>query len=93
MTLEGKALTWFQNIPPRSIMDLNTLAQGFVAACSKMGIKHNTVAQIYNFKQKHGESVRDSATRMKQYIARCLELEIPAKERLVSLFLEGLLNK
>ncbi|MCO5595516.1 hypothetical protein L7F22_049561 [Adiantum nelumboides] len=93
MTLEEKALTWFQNIPPRTVTDLNTLVQRFVAACSKIGIKHNMVAQIYSFKQKQGETVRDCATRMNQYVARCPELEIPTEERLVSLFLEGLLNK
>ena len=62
-----------------------------------MGIKHNTVAQIYNFKQKTHENVRDCASQLRQYIARCpareIPSQIPSQERLVSLFLEGLSNK
>ena len=67
--------------------------EGFITAFSKMGIKHNTVAQIYNFKQKTHKNVRDFVSRLRQYIARCPAREIPSQERLVSLFLEGLSNK
>ena len=58
-----------------------------------MGIKHNVVAQIYGFVQKENESVRDCANRLRQYIARCPEGEMPSSQRLVSIFLEGLANK
>ena len=37
--------------------------------------------------------MRDYSKRLKKYLLRCLEIEIPSQERLVSLFLEGLLNR
>ena len=37
--------------------------------------------------------VRDCAYRLMQYMARCPEKEFPSPEKLVSIFLEGLLNK
>ena len=58
-----------------------------------MGIKHNVVALIYGFVQKENKSVRDCANRLRQYISRCPEGEMPSSPRLVSIFLEGLLNK
>ena len=58
-----------------------------------MGIKHNAVAQIYSFKQKDHETVRDCVNRLKQYIARCLDEEKPSQARLISVFLEGLKNR
>ena len=78
----------FHSIPtsPRS-------EERFVATFLKMGIKHNVVALIYGFAQKEGETVRDCANRLRQYIARCPEGEMPSPSRLVSIFLEGLLNK
>ena len=57
------------------------------------GIKHNTVTKIYNFKQLESETVRDCSKRLKNYIVRCLEIEIPNQKQLVSLFLEGILNR
>ena len=53
-----------------------------------MGIKHNTIAHIYNFKQKGHETVRDCANRLRQYIARCPTHEIPSHEALSVAFLE-----
>ena len=58
-----------------------------------MGIKHNVVAQIYSFGQKKNEFVRDCANRLRQYISRCPNREMPGPDRLISLFLEGLSNK
>lgn len=58
-----------------------------------MGPKHTSVTQINAFKQKEHESVRDCVNRLKQYIARCPDDEIPSQKRLVSIFLEGLQNK
>ena len=49
--------------------------------------------QIHGFKQKSYECVRDGANRLTQYLARCLEEEMPSQERLVFIFLEGLENK
>ena len=57
LTLESKALTWFQTLGPESKISLNRLEEDFIAAFSKMGIKHNVVAQIYSFFQKENESV------------------------------------
>ena len=94
MTLEGKALSWFQTLDPGMYVRFEQVEEGFITAFLKMGIKHNTVAQIYNFKQKTHENVRDCASRLRQYIARCPAREIPSQERLlVSLFLEVLSNK
>ena len=71
LTLEGKALMWFQTLGPESKESLNQLERDFIAAFSKMGIKHNAMAQIFSFQQKDHETVRDCVNRLKQYIARC----------------------
>ena len=57
LTLEGKALTWFQMLEPKLKESLASLEKEFIFAFSKMGIKHNTVGQIHNFKQKEHELV------------------------------------
>ena len=48
---------------------------------------------ITKFKQEEKESVRDCANRLKQYIAKCPERELPTAEKSVSIFLEGLRDK
>ena len=58
-----------------------------------MEIRYNVVAQIYAFKQKDHESMRDYANCLKQYITRCPTDEKPGQTRLISIFLEGLRNK
>ena len=58
-----------------------------------MGLKHNTVALIYPFRQGEHESVRDSASRLRQYVNRCPAHKKPSQGRLISLFLEGLRDK
>lgn len=93
LMLEGKALSWFQTLEPTQYEQLEQVEEGFIMAFSKMGIKHNTVAQIYKFKQKPHETVKDCASRLRQYVTRCPAREIPSQKRLVSLFLEGLVNK
>ena len=70
--------------------DFDILVKQFIEAHTKIGIKHNTITLILNFKQGDKETVRQSIDRMKQYIARCPESELPKQERLVSCFLEGL---
>ena len=93
LTLEGKALSWFQTLEPDTFKEFEALENDFIAAFLKMGIKHNVVALIYGFVQKENESVRDCANRLRQYISRCPEGEMPSSQRLVSIFLEGLTNK
>ena len=93
LTLEGKALSWFQNQEVKSLTKFIGLEKDFIAAFSKMGIKHNDVVQIYAFKQKDHESVRDYASCLNQYITRCPTDEKPGQTRLISIFLEGLRNK
>ena len=93
LTLEGKALLWFQTLDPRAFKDFNALEKDFVGAFTKTGIKNSVSALLYEFKQGEKESVRDCANRLRQYISRCPEGEMPGPEKLVSIFLEGLTNK
>ena len=86
-------MSWFQNQEAESLTEFRDLEKNFIAAFSKMGIKHNAVALIYSFKQKEHESVRDCANRLKQYITRCQVEEKPSQGRLISIFLEGLRKK
>ena len=58
LTLEGKALSWFHTLELDMFREFEN---DFIAAFSKMGIKHNIVALIYGFVQKENESVRDYA--------------------------------
>ena len=92
LTLESKALTWFQTLEPKTKESLASLEKDFISTF-KMCIKHNTVVQIYSFKQKDHESVRDCVNRLKQYILRCPDEEKPSQARLLNVFLEGLKNK
>ena len=59
----------------------------------KMGINYSVGSQITNSKQDEKESVRDYANRLRKYIARCPEKELPLQEKSVSIFLEGLRDK
>ena len=93
MTLEGKALSWFQTLEPDSFMEFKALEKGFILAFSKMGIKHNVVALIYGFSKKENKTMRDCANRLRQYISRCPSGKMPSQATLVSIFLEGLRNK
>ena len=78
LTLEGKALTWFQTLEPGVKESLTRLEKDFIFTFSKIGIKHNTVGQIHNFKQKDHESVRDCVSRLKQLYLRCPDNEKPS---------------
>ena len=93
MTLDGAALDWFRDLPKGAYTTLDQLEPDFIKAFSLTGIKHNTVTKIYNFRQLETETVRDCSKRLKKYLLRCPKIEIPSQERLVSLFLEGLLNQ
>ena len=58
LTLENKALLWFQTLEPDTYSDFLALEKGFIVAFLKMGIKHNVVAHISSFTQKENELVR-----------------------------------
>ena len=61
LTMEGKALSWFQTLEPHIKASVQDLEEDFISAFSKMGVKHNIVAKIYAFKQAPYETVRDCA--------------------------------
>lgn len=61
LTLEGKALSWFQTLE-RSVKETqDSLEEDFIAAFSKMGVKLTFVSKIHSFKQADHETVRDCA--------------------------------
>ena len=90
MGSSDSAISWFQTLRSNVLYDFDILVKRFIEAHTKIGIKHNTVTLILNFKQGDKEIVCQSLDRMKQYIARYPESELPKQERLVSYFLEGL---
>ncbi|MCO5611004.1 hypothetical protein L7F22_065252 [Adiantum nelumboides] len=55
LTLEGTALTWFQPLDPELFLNIDNVLREFTEEFSKRGIKHNTVSQIYAFKQRENE--------------------------------------
>ena len=69
------------------------LEEDFIAAFSKMALKHDVLSQIHGLKQNNDESMRDKTNHLRQYLARCPEEEMPSQEMSVSIFLEGLKNK
>ena len=93
MNLDGAALEWLRDLPKGAYTTLDQLEPDFIEAFSLTGMKHNTITKIYNFKQLEIETVRDCSKRLKNYCLRCPKIEIPNQEQLVSLFLEGLLNR
>ena len=93
LTLERRALSWFQILEPIAMIDLSTLEKDFILTSSEMELKHNVFAQIYIFKQKEDKSVRDCTNRLRQYIICCPKDEKPKQGRLISIFLEGLRDK
>ena len=66
------------------------LEKDFIATFSKIGLKFDALFQIHGLKQASDKIVRDYASRLRQYLSRCLEKETPSQEQLVSYFLEGL---
>ena len=74
-------------------LSYEALKKDFIVAFSKTRLKHDVLLQIYEFKQKNDKSVRDGANRLRRYLARCLEEDMPSQERLMSIFLKGLKNK
>ncbi|MCO5546848.1 hypothetical protein L7F22_000285 [Adiantum nelumboides] len=93
LTLEGRALRWFQSLSNATLYDLETLVKAFIKENTKTGIKHNTLTQILDFKQKERETVKDAIARLKSLISRCPPREMPAEDRLISCFLESLRDR
>ncbi|MCO5576475.1 hypothetical protein L7F22_030285 [Adiantum nelumboides] len=93
LTLEGTALTWFQPLDPKIFPNIDNVLREFAEEFSKKSIKHNTVSQIYAFKQQENEKVKEVSLRFKQYIERCPRRELSQDEILSVLFMEGLRNK
>ena len=62
LTLESKALSWFQTLEPHAYGDFVALEKDFIAAFLKMVIKHNVVAQIYSFGQRVSKRLCKSLT-------------------------------
>ena len=82
-----------QTLKSSVLYDFEVLVKHFIDSYSKIGTKYNTVTKILGFKQKDTKTVRECLDRLKTYIARCPEKEIPSQERLISCFLEGLRSK
>ena len=80
LTMEGKALTWFQTQKMENFSSFTQLAKEFVREHTKSGLRHNMLSQIHQFKQEPNEFVRDCANRLQQYLTRCLVMEIPSQE-------------
>ena len=69
LTLEGKALSWFQTLEASSFRDFSALKSDFIFAFSKMGIKHNVVVLTYNLKEEEHKTMRDCVNRLRQFIS------------------------
>ena len=65
LTLESKALAWFQALEPQCKISMAVLEKDFIASFSKMGVKHKLESKIQGFKQKERETVRDCVNRLK----------------------------
>lgn len=68
LTMEGRALLWFQTLKPLVLYDFEVLVTRFIEAYPKIGIKHNTITQILSFKKKDKETVPKCVDRLRQYI-------------------------
>lgn len=71
LKLSESSLSWFQTLKSTMLYDFDILVKQFIEAHTKIGIKHNIVTLILNFKQGERETMQQSIDRMKQYVARC----------------------
>ena len=92
LTLSGSALSWFQMLRPKVLYDFDILVKIFKEAHTKIGIKHNTITLILNFKQGDKEIVRHSIDKIKLYIARCPVSELPKARMPRVLFSRGIMR-
>ena len=76
-----------------TLYDFEILVEAFIKENTKTGIKHNTLTQILDFKQKDRETIKDAIARLKSLISRCPPREMPAEDRLISCFLESLRDR
>ena len=65
LTMEGRALLWFQTLKLSVLYDFETLIKRFIEAYSKIGMKHNTMMKISSFKQKDKETLRECVDRLR----------------------------
>ena len=72
------------------LYDFEIVIDAFIKENTKTKIKHNTLTQVLEFKQKEKETVRDAIGILKALILRCPSREMPAKDRLILCFLESL---
>ena len=86
-------MSWFQTLDTRNYYNFESLEKDFIGAFTKTGIKHSVSTLITNFKQDEKETIRDCANRLRQYISRCPEGELPSQAKIISIFLEGLRDK
>src|SRR5262249_42391427 len=93
LTLKRKALSLFQTLPVGHYGKLSRLEEDLIADFAKTGMKNTSLGQINSFKQLPSESVRDCVNQIRQYIMRCPEDMLPSQEWLVSIYIEGLINK
>ena len=93
LTLEGKELSWFQTLDTSPYSSFESLEKDFIGAFTKTGIKHSVSTLLTNFKKEEKDSVRDCANKLKQYIARCPEVELVSQAKAVSISPEGLRDK
>ena len=93
LTLEGKALLWFQSLGNSVLYDFEVLIAAFIREHTKMGIQHNTLTQILDLKKKEKETVQDAIGRLKALILRCPPREMPKEDCLISCFLESLRDR
>ena len=52
LTLEGRALRWFQSLSNATLYDFEIKVEAFIKENTKTGIKHNTLTQILGVKKK-----------------------------------------
>ena len=50
LTLEGRALSWFQTLNMFDYVTYEDLERDFIAAFSKTRLKHDVLSQIHGFK-------------------------------------------
>ena len=55
LTLEGKALSWFQTLDTGTYYDFETLKIDFIGVFTKTGIKHSIGSLITDFKKEEKE--------------------------------------
>ena len=80
LTLEGKALRWFQSLSNATLYDFEVLIEAFIKENTKTGIKHNALTQILGSQQKEQETVKDAIARLKSLISRCPPREMPVED-------------